>query len=102
MLCSPDHWRKYYQGDDHAKHFARMYSFSDRSRYYWSDPDVQKAIEILFKNLEQRPIPLALISQFSPVQYDKVRAGKILNTPDALVRDRISAILENYERACGY
>jgi hypothetical protein len=34
---------RHYRGDDVALHFARKYSFSDRSRYYWPHPGISLA-----------------------------------------------------------
>src|SRR5579864_1297895 len=41
MLSNPVHWNSYYRGDETELHFARRYSFSDRSRYYWPEPAVE-------------------------------------------------------------
>ncbi len=101
MQRSPEHWSKYYHGNEAEKQFARKYSFSDRARYYWSDPDLQEALKLLFDNLGNKPLPLALISQFSAQQYEKIRTGEIKNDPQGLIRDRIGLVLENYEIACG-
>ena len=35
MLGQPEYWEKHYHGNANAQAFARKYSFSDRSRYYW-------------------------------------------------------------------
>lgn len=38
MLRSPGYWRRYYHGDESDIRAARRYSYSDRIRYYWTDP----------------------------------------------------------------
>jgi D-tagatose-1,6-bisphosphate aldolase subunit GatZ/KbaZ len=101
MLANPVHWRKYYGGDEQAQAFARKYSFSDRSRYYWPVPEVQAALARLLRNLEENPPPLSLLSQFAPVQYGRIRAGRIANSPRAIILDRIGQVLEEYAYACG-
>ncbi len=101
MLKSPDYWRKYYPGSDQQARFARKYSLSDRSRYYWGYPDVQKALQKLLTNLHQLALPLTLISQFSPLEYQKVRSGELAATPEALINDRIERVLEVYDQASG-
>jgi D-tagatose-1,6-bisphosphate aldolase subunit GatZ/KbaZ len=101
MLDNPVHWRKYYGGDEQAQAFARKYSFSDRSRYYWPVPEVQAALARLLRNLEENPPPLSLLSQFAPVQYGHIRAGRIANSPRAIILDRIGQVLEEYAYACG-
>ena len=49
MLANPEHWKNYYRGDDAALRFARKYSLSDRSRYYWTQPSVAEALHILLR-----------------------------------------------------
>ncbi|MCX8025146.1 MAG: D-tagatose-bisphosphate aldolase, class II, non-catalytic subunit [Thermanaerothrix sp.] len=101
MLSNPKHWVKYYRGDEKALAIARRYSFSDRIRYYWTTPAVEQAFQRLRLNLSQIKIPLTLLSQFLPQQYYKVREGQLANTFDALVLDKIQAVLEGYNLACG-
>jgi D-tagatose-1,6-bisphosphate aldolase subunit GatZ/KbaZ len=100
MLDEPKHWRKYYEGDTTQIRFARKYSLSDRSRYYWPAGDVQNATLALLENLNAQPIPLTLLSQFFPVQFRKIREGVLRNSPNALVLDRIQEVLSDYEYAC--
>jgi D-tagatose-1,6-bisphosphate aldolase subunit GatZ/KbaZ len=53
----------------------------------------------LFTNLQKEPLPLTLISQFSPLQYSKVHTGEIAATPEAIISDRIGSVLEDYDQA---
>ena len=50
-------------------------------------------------NLSTTPIPITLISQYLPVQYKRIRAGLVKIEPEALVKDKIKEILEDYESA---
>jgi len=100
MLANPEHWEKYYNGDEGQLHFARKYSLSDRSRYYWPAESVQKALEQLLQNLSSVSLPLSLLSQFLPVQYEKVRRKQIPCAPVSLILDRIQVVLEDYDLAC--
>ncbi|MGM0432509.1 MAG: D-tagatose-bisphosphate aldolase, class II, non-catalytic subunit [Spirochaetota bacterium] len=100
MLDNPKHWQKYYPGSAAQQQFRRKYSFSDRSRYYWTDPRLQRAIEHLMKNLEAHPIPLSLLSQFMPKQFDAVQEGHIQRHPQDLVKFHIREVLRKYSRAC--
>jgi D-tagatose-1,6-bisphosphate aldolase subunit GatZ/KbaZ len=102
MVANPTYWKKYYAGSESRQHFARKYSFSDRSRYYWPQPEVQQALARLLDNLRQYPVPLTLLSQFLPVQYEKVRAGILPNSPSELINDRITAVVADYAYACGF
>ncbi|NLY29850.1 MAG: D-tagatose-bisphosphate aldolase, class II, non-catalytic subunit [Firmicutes bacterium] len=99
MLSNPAHWRNYYRGSEADIALARKYSFSDRCRYYWAVPEVKEAVEILMANLSTTPIPITLISQYLPVQYKRIRAGLVKIEPEALVKDKIKEILEDYESA---
>lgn len=102
MLDNPVHWTKYYTGFEAYTQFARKYSFSDRSRYYWPAARVRKSLARLIDNLERHPAPLALVSQFLPMQYERVRAGALPNTPRACIHDKIRHVLADYAHACGY
>lgn len=96
MLKDPKNWKKHYHGDAHALWFKRKYSFSDRSRYYMPNPEVAAARNIMISNLRKSGIPLSILSQFMPVQYNKVREGKLANDPEALIRDRIVNTIDDY------
>ncbi len=100
MVQNPQFWQPYYPGDENQQAFARKYSLSDRCRYYWQVEDVQKALDMLFQNLERTPIPLSLLSQYLPVQYQHVRQGRLPIQPQALIMDRIHQVLEDYAFAC--
>lgn len=99
MLAEPGHWEPYYAGNAHTQRYARRYSFSDRVRYYWPDTRITAAQERLFANLERTGLPLPLLSQFLPSQYDRVRRGEIEATPHACVVDRVRDVLRRYARA---
>lgn len=102
MLARPAYWQSYYAGSERHVQFARRYSFGDRSRYYWTDPGVQESLARLLGNLEEHPIPLTLLSQFLPVQYERVRRGVVANAPRELICDKIRSVLADYAYACGY
>lgn len=96
MLALPGNWQKHYHGDGNATRFARAFSFSDRARYYLPQPAVDAAISRLMANLSQNPIPLPLISQYMPMQYPRVRSGKLANDPAALAMDRVGDCIDEY------
>ena len=85
MLAEPKYWRDYYEGDPIAQRTARRYSYSDRLRYYWADDEVDAARKMLLANLDRVGIPLPLISQFLPLQYERLRAGHLDQSAGALV-----------------
>ncbi len=99
MLAEPKDWRPYYKGGEEELRFARKYSLSDRIRYYWPHPKISGALSTLLANLNARELPLPLLSQYFPIQYEKIRAGKLVNNPEALIKDHIGEILAKYHFA---
>ncbi|NWJ41892.1 MAG: class II D-tagatose-bisphosphate aldolase, non-catalytic subunit [Geothrix sp.] len=100
MLREPGHWQDHHHGTAGEQAFARRFSLSDRSRYYWGDPAVREALEALFRTLEG-PLPLELISQYRPREYDAVRAGIIRPSGRALAIHSVRRVLGHYAAACG-
>lgn len=100
MLEHPEHWKHHYHGNNDARRLARGYSYSDRVRYYWPDHDIDEAYSKLVRNLADESIPLPLISQYLPLQYVKVREGRITATPHELIIDHIQDVLHQYHTAC--
>ncbi len=96
MLESPGDWQKHYHGDGVSQRFSRLYSFSDRVRYYLPLPAVKASIGRLVGNFEGCRIPLPLLSQFMPSQYKKIRSGQLENSADALILDRIGECIDDY------
>ena len=101
MLRNPGYWKAYYPAHEPQGHFARQFSYSDRCRYYWPESSVQKEVDQLLANLSTETIPLNLMSQYLPQQYEAVRAGNVQNHPENLVEDRIRRVLTLYSSACG-
>lgn len=99
MVDNPKDWVKYYKGNENELKLARKYSFSDRCRYYFSKPNVVNAMEKLFTNLEGIKIPLSMIHQYLPIQYIKIRDGRLENNPRALAKDNIVMLIEDYNYA---
>lgn len=96
MLEQPDNWKKHYHGDGNQVKLARMFSFSDRSRYYLPVPRVEEAIVRLRRNLAGVEIPLTLLSQYLPIQYTRVRNGTLANRADDLLIDHIGDCIDEY------
>ena len=99
MRREPKYWKPYYS-DPKSQAFDLQYSLSDRIRYYWNVPDVQRATAKLLEDLSQRGIPLTLLSQYLPEQYAAARAGSLRNDPRELLLDGVARVLSGYARAC--
>jgi D-tagatose-1,6-bisphosphate aldolase subunit GatZ/KbaZ len=100
MLAEPGQWVGYYEGTEVERRVHRRYSYSDRLRYYWPDPVVNRAQERLLKNLSAQTIPLPLISQYLPAQYQRARDGLVKVEPESLVIDHVKDVLRTYAAAC--
>lgn len=100
MLAEPAMWEGYYPGSPAEQRLARRYSYSDRLRYYWPDPEIARAQALLFDNLAAVDIPLPLLSAHLSVQYARVRRGELAPRPRDLAVDRVRDVLRDYSRAC--
>jgi D-tagatose-1,6-bisphosphate aldolase subunit GatZ/KbaZ len=100
MLRDPAHWRSYYRGDEDEVRRDLTYGYSDRCRYYWNQPAVKEEIARLFDNPGERPIPLTLVSQYLPLEYEAIRSGELQAVPARMVQYHIRRVLRVYADAC--
>lgn len=101
MLRDPTYWRSYYHGSADEMRLARMYSYSDRCRYYWGDATVQQELAQLRANLDASPPPATLVSQHLPLQYEAIRSGRLRAHPEDMIQEHIRTVLRVYAAACG-
>jgi D-tagatose-1,6-bisphosphate aldolase subunit GatZ/KbaZ len=99
MKRDPRYWKSYYT-DPERQAFDLQFSLSDRIRYYWGTPVVERACAQLFEQLASRNIPMTLISQYLPAQYAAIRAGQLNSNPRELVFDGVEQVLRHYDHAC--
>jgi len=99
MKREPRYWSAYYLAAERLD-FDLQFSLSDRVRYYWTAPRVQRACAQLLEGLTARGIPVTLLSQYLPLQYAAIRAGRLKNDPRQLVLDVVERTLRQYDRAC--
>jgi D-tagatose-1,6-bisphosphate aldolase subunit GatZ/KbaZ len=100
MTMNPRFWNKYYSTDGPRLALDQEYSLSDRIRYYWPVPAVESALNRLLGNLDASPPPLTLLSQYLPLQYAAIRAGRIRLRSRDLVLYSIEQVLQQYSAAC--
>jgi D-tagatose-1,6-bisphosphate aldolase subunit GatZ/KbaZ len=100
MREQPGHWRRYYHGEGHALAVDLQYSLSDRIRYYWPDPAIERARERLFENLRANPPPMSLIGQYLPRALAALRSGEATPDPLSLTLAHVRATLDDYQHAC--
>jgi D-tagatose-bisphosphate aldolase class II non-catalytic subunit len=99
MLERPDHWALHYHGMDAALHVQRHYSYSDRIRYYWTEPDAIAAVNTLIDTLKGREIPEPLLRQFLPsLGIDSADSSD----PESILIAAIDRVLADYSAACGW
>ena len=99
MIASPKYWEKYYNFSDEENRLRRMYSYSDRIRYYWTDEKVNKSLLTLIHNLKENKIPQTLISQYLPEEYYAIREGVLSENPEEIILHKISDVLDIYNFA---
>jgi D-tagatose-1,6-bisphosphate aldolase subunit GatZ/KbaZ len=100
MLSKPDNWERYYHGNEQEKRLLRVYSYSDRVRYYWADPEIDAAAQKLIRNLSDVAIPENLLSRYLPEQYWQLRSGLIDTSPMGLIQSKVREVIGAYAAAC--
>jgi len=94
---NPEHWMPYYQGSKDEVKRLRHFSYSDRIRYYWTVPAVQSALQKLFSNFDELPIPQTMVSQF----FSSREFGALDASAKQLCSDHIAKCIGRYYEACG-
>lgn len=98
MLDEPGYWQKYYPGTFTEQSLLRIYSQSDRIRYYWPHPAVSAAVDRLFANLSSGKLPVGLVRQYAGLERTRLGNGAI--TAEAIVLDKIWQVLDDYRFGC--
>jgi D-tagatose-1,6-bisphosphate aldolase subunit GatZ/KbaZ len=100
MLDDPGYWQSFYPDDAERAAYARRYSRSDRSRYYWPVPAVHAAVERLRHNLSEAGLPDELVSQYlSWLAPEEVPGAAGSVTPDQVLRAAVARVLKVYQSA---
>lgn len=94
MQGQPADWQVYYHGTPHEQHLMRHFSYSDRIRYYWTQPRAQAATARLFQALGAIRVPAPLLSQFLPRLTDTPPTAR------ALALAAVRTALTPYSKAC--
>jgi D-tagatose-1,6-bisphosphate aldolase subunit GatZ/KbaZ len=100
MLTSPKDWKSHYHGTENEQRLLRIFSYSDRIRYYWFVPEVQAAVERLMENLGADSIPQTLLSAYLPLEYAAIRNGTLKLDPREIVLHATQRSLRPYATAC--
>ncbi|MBB3713043.1 D-tagatose-1,6-bisphosphate aldolase subunit GatZ/KbaZ [Limimaricola variabilis] len=98
MAERPDHWQDYYQGSAQEIRLLKRYSYSDRIRYYWGDPQVAGALDKLLTNLRGARLSESLVSQY----FSGFDFGTIPTSPDEMIARHVQGSVLRYFAACGF
>lgn len=91
------YWRGYYRGTASEVTLLRLFSYSDRIRYYWSDPEVSEALNHLLRNLGSADLSETVVSQFFP----GLEFGDIPTDPQILTASHVQRSVRRYVEAAG-
>ena len=98
MQAHPQHWQEYYSGSSEDMRKLRLFSYSDRIRYYWGDPVVAEAVDRLMNTLQGISLPETIVSQaFMGLEF-----GAISDNASELLQQHIQKCVKRYFDACGY
>jgi len=100
LHAEPKYWRRYYHAEGRQLDIDLQYSLSDRIRYYWPDPAIERAREALFANLRANPPPPPLVGQYLPHALRALREGRASSDPLSLAMAHVGAVLDDYHHAC--
>ncbi|MBS1799509.1 MAG: D-tagatose-bisphosphate aldolase, class II, non-catalytic subunit [Acidobacteria bacterium] len=100
MVSSPANWKGHYHGGPEVQRLHRMFSYSDRIRYYWNEPEVRESVNRLLVNLRMHNIPETLLSAYMREQYHPLREGLVANDPLELMLHATQQALRPYAEAC--
>ena len=98
MEQNPENWQSYYEGTDDEIERLKVYSYSDRIRYYWTNPKINASLHKLFENLSKHNVPETIISQaFMGLEF-----GQIPNSAEDLCNQHIQRCVSRYYKAAGF
>jgi len=97
MNANPDHWQDYYGGTEQEVNTLKVFSYSDRIRYYWTDDLVRGALQSLLHSLGSRSIPESLVSQ----AFNGMEFGEIHADPNELIENHVLRCVRRYYVAAG-
>jgi D-tagatose-1,6-bisphosphate aldolase subunit GatZ/KbaZ len=66
MLSGPGHWARHYSGTDDEMRRLRHFSYADRIRYYWTQPEAETRIQAIHDSLAGKKLALPLLLQYFP------------------------------------
>lgn len=98
MTQNPGYWQDYYSGTDAQVERLKTYSYSDRIRYYWTNPRIASALDALLNSLSEEPLAETLVSQ----EFMGLEFGEISTDASHLLETHIQRCVERYFTAAGF
>jgi len=97
MKTQPDQWSGYYSGTNQEVELLKVFSYSDRIRYYWNDQKVAAALKQLLASLGSVQLPETVISQtFMGLEF-----GSMSKDPKDLIKGHVQRCVGRYFEAAG-
>lgn len=101
MNTAPGYWKPYYQGTGEEIEYQKCFGMSDRCRYYLSAPAVRQAVSDLLHAFDGKQIPIQMISQYLPMQRQRVQDGLVKPEAQELLLDYIADCYREYHFGAG-
>ena len=98
MQTNPGYWQDYYGGTHQEIERLKIYSYSDRIRYYWANKDVSAALSRLLESLTTKDLPETMLSQ----SFMGLEFGAMPDDPSALIEQHIQRCVARYFEAAGF
>ena len=96
LMQMPKYWERYYHGSEGDLAFARRFSLSDRCRYYLEDDSIKASIHQLLANINAKPLPFGLISQYFPAQKEAILGQGGIISGEWLIKEHIRDVIKTY------
>ena len=98
MNTNPEHWQSYYSGNEQELKTLKIFSYSDRIRYYWADKKVTTALNTLLQSLDKQPLSQTVVSQaFMGLEF-----GEMPSDATSLMEQHIQRCVGRYFDAAGH
>ena len=98
MTANPDYWKDYYNGTADELETLKIFSYSDRIRYYWANDKVSAAVDRLVGSLSSNTLPETLLSQ----SFMGLEFGDMSNDPNELIEQHVQRCVGRYFEAAGH
>ena len=98
MAERPGDWQDYYSGTEDEVRRQQIFSYSDRIRYYWTDPQIAAALRTLLATLRRARVPETLVSQ----AFGGLEFGAVPTDPDDLIAGHVLRCVSRYFQAAGH